>query len=192
MGCHRVSGWPIPHNVLDLHAEFRAHTSGLFVPDGYGLLGALSYFGLGHIAAAAKEDMRTLVLTGGPFSPRQRKEILTYCESDVTPLAALLRAMWPHIDLSYALMRGRYTSLAQSAMEHNGVPYDVEALDLLKRNWNVILDGLFADIDQDYHVFDGHTFKQDRFDAYLARAGIPWPRHESGQGFERPHFSRVG
>ena len=34
---------------------------------------------------------------------------------------------------------------------------------------------------RDYGVFDGRTFKADRFAAYLAKADIPWPRLESGR-----------
>jgi DNA polymerase-1 len=34
---------------------------------------------------------------------------------------------------------------------------------------------------RDYGVFDGRSFKTDRFTSWLARTGIPWPRHESGQ-----------
>src|SRR5206468_5923770 len=42
-------------------------------------------------------------------------------------------------------------------------------------------DRLIADIDSTYGVFEGRTFKADRFAAWLARNGIPWPRLESGR-----------
>ena len=51
----------------------------------------------------------------------------------------------------------------------------------LKRHWLDIQDQLIADIDADYGVFDGRTFKADRFAAWLGRAGIPWPRLASGR-----------
>jgi DNA polymerase-1 len=44
-----------------------------------------------------------------------------------------------------------------------------------------IQEKLIERIDADYGVFDGRTFKLDRFEAWLARAGIPWPRLESGR-----------
>jgi len=54
-------------------------------------------------------------------------------------------------------------------------------LSTLQTNWTPIKDRLIASIDQDYGVFEGSTFKQDRFADYLVRQGIPWPRLESGR-----------
>ena len=70
---------------------------------------------------------------------------------------------------------------AASAMEHNGVPVDMPLLDRLRGAWTGIQDELIASIDADYGVFDGRTFKQDRFAAFLQRNGIPWPHHENGK-----------
>jgi hypothetical protein len=42
IGCLLALGWPIPILVLDLYVEFRCHNSGLIVPHGHGLLGALA------------------------------------------------------------------------------------------------------------------------------------------------------
>jgi DNA polymerase-1 len=36
-------------------------------------------------------------------------------------------------------------------------------------------------VDQHYGVFEGTTFKHDRFDTFLRINGIPWPRHDSGK-----------
>src|SRR5204862_5817063 len=66
LGCHLVLDWPIPGRVLDLYAEFRCLTSGLPVPCGYGLLGAMAYHGLDALDAAEKDTMRQLALRGGP------------------------------------------------------------------------------------------------------------------------------
>jgi DNA polymerase I len=105
---------------------------------------------------------------------------LDYCEEDVAALARLLPAMVSRIDLPRALLRGRYMAAA-AAMEHDGTPIDVEMLELLRRNWMGIQDQLIAEIDVHYGVFDGRTFKADRFAGWLARNGIPWPRLESGK-----------
>ena len=88
--------------------------------------------------------------------------------------------MLPTIDLPRALLRGRYMS-AVARIERNGVPIDVSTLDLLRRNWSRIQDQLIAKIDADYGVYDGRRFKADRFATWLAQAGIPWPRLESGR-----------
>jgi DNA polymerase family A len=124
--------------------------------------------------------MRELVLRGGPWSDDERLAILRYCESDVMALGKLLPPMLRHIDLPRALLRGRYMAAA-ATMEHNGVPIDVPLLDKLRDRWTDIQDLLIADIDHDYGVFDGRTFKADRFAAWLAKKDIPWPQLDSGK-----------
>jgi DNA polymerase I len=161
IGCHLELGWPVSERVLDLFCEFRNHTNGLPTISGAGLLGAIAHFGLNSIGAVEKTEMRDLVLSGGPWADTERTAILDYCESDVASLARLLPAMLPYIDLPRALLRGRYMSAA-AKMERNGVPVDTETLALLRRHWTDIQDQLIADIDRDYGVFDGRTFKYDR------------------------------
>jgi DNA polymerase I len=180
LGCYRVLGWRMPERILDLFIEFRARTNGLDTPAGNGLLGALTYFGLDGMGAEKKDTMRELVLRGGPWSEAERAAILDYCEEDVTALKRLLPAMQHTIDLPRALLRGRYMA-AVSAIEHAGTPIDVPTLEQFRRNWTGIQDQLIAEIDADYGVFDGRTFKADRFAIWLARKGIPWPLSESGR-----------
>ena len=69
---------------------------------------------------------------------------------------------------------------ASSAMEHAGIPIDTELFARLRRHWTDIQDELIADIDADFGVFEGRTFKAAKFEAYLIRAGIPWARLASG------------
>jgi DNA polymerase I len=179
LGCLRVLGWPMPERILDLFCEFRDLTNGLPTPAGAGLLGALSYFGLDTIGATEKKEMQSALGDGswrGKYTP---EEILDYCETDVLALARLLPAM-PKIDLPRALLRGRYMAAA-AAMEHVGVPIDVLMLHQLREGWTGIQNELIAAIDADYGVYEGRTFKQERFAAWLARNGIPWPHLESGK-----------
>lgn len=179
MGCHLALDWPVPVNLLDLYAEFRNLTNGLPLPAGSGLLGALAWFGLDGIAAAEKSDLRALAIRGEPFTAGERLALLDYCESDVVALGQLLRAMWARIDWPRAFLRGRYM-VAAARIEWAGVPLDVPALARLRERWHGIQEALIAAIDTDFRVFDGRTFKADRFAAFLVRAGIPWPRLESG------------
>jgi hypothetical protein len=88
--------------------------------------------------------------------------------------------MLPSIDLPRALVRGRYMA-ASARMERNGVPIDTATLQRLKEHWWDIQDQLIAAIDADYNVFDGRTFKAERFARWLEQTGIPWPRLESGR-----------
>jgi hypothetical protein len=180
LGCYRVLGWPMPERILDLFTEFRAHTNGLDTPAGKGLLGALAYFGLDAMGATEKDEMRALVLRGGPWSADERAAILDYCAGDVDALVRLLAAMAPRIDLPRALLRGRYMAAA-AAMEHAGTPIDVSMLKVFRQRWTDIQDQLIAAIDANYGVFEGRTFKAERFARWLVEHNIPWPLLESGQ-----------
>ena len=173
-------GWPAPERTLDLFFEFRALTNGLQTPSGSGLLGAMVYHGLPVMEAAEKESMRQLAIRGGPFTDAEREALLAYCAEDVAALARLLPAMMPRIDLPRALLRGRY-SWAVAAMEHRGIPIDVPTFEHLKGRWSAVQAQLVAEVDQRYRVFDGATFKRDRFARYLVERGIPWPMLETGQ-----------
>jgi DNA polymerase I len=97
----------------------------------------------------------------------------------VYALERLLPAMLPKIDLPRALLRGRYMA-AVSAMERNGVPIDLDTLNLLRAHWTGIQDQLISDIDADYGVFEGRTFKYARFERYLVSKGLSWPIAASG------------
>src|SRR3954447_585611 len=98
LGCHLALGWPLPARVLDLYAEFRNIANGLSPPNGFGLLGALVWFGLGAMDGAEKRAMQELASGGGPWTAEAREALLAYCESDVVALEKLLRAMLPELD----------------------------------------------------------------------------------------------
>jgi DNA polymerase-1 len=92
-GCHLALDWALPEHVLDLYVEFRNLTNGRSTPCGRGLLGALNWFGLDSIGAAEKDNMRQLVLRGGPWTLAEQTALLDYCESDVEALARRLPKM---------------------------------------------------------------------------------------------------
>ena len=69
---------------------------------------------------------------------------------------------------------------AAAAMEHNGTPIDVETWTRLREGWAGIQDELIRAIDV-YGVYDGRTFKSERWAKLVAALGIPWPMLESGQ-----------
>ncbi len=152
LSCHLSLGWPMPARILDLYAEFRRRTSGLSVPCGNGLLGALAYFGLDGLAAAEKDTMRQLAIRGGCYTPAERQALLDYCQSDTDALARLLPAMLPVIDLPRALLRGRYLA-AVARMEWEGVPLDTETFGRLRDGWEDIKGRLIATVDRDFGVF---------------------------------------
>jgi hypothetical protein len=178
LGCYRVLGWPAPERILDLYTEFRDRTNGLPTPTGSGLLGALTYFALDGIGVTEKKDLQHAIGNGTWRERYTRAEILDYCAGDVAALVRLLRAMLPQIDLPRALLRGRYMAAA-AAMEHAGTPIDTTTLALLREHWTPIQDQLIVKIDAEYGVYEGRTFKAERFAAWLAANRIPWP-FESG------------
>ena len=180
MDCFAALGWEYPANLLDLFAEFRWLTNGLRPAHGNGLLGALLYFNLPTIGGESKDAMRDLILTGGPWSEQEQVQILDYCESDVVGLAHLLDAMESQIDLPRALLRGRFMQ-SVSEMQTNGIPMDEEILNLLATNWHAIQDDLIIEIDRDYGVYAGRSFKAEQWEAYLLANDIPWLRLPSGK-----------
>src|SRR5260221_3488129 len=180
VGCHLALGWPVPVRILDLFVEFRNATNGEDTLAGNSLLGALSHFGLDHMGAAEKKGMRDLVLRGGPWTLEERRAILQYCSTDVTPLPGLLSAMLRRIDFPRALYRGRYMA-AVARMEFAGVPIDVELLDRLRSKWIDIQEGLIREVDADYGVYEGRSFRTALFEEYLVRQEFGWPRLTSGQ-----------
>jgi hypothetical protein len=131
--------------------------------------------------AAEKRAMQELASRGGPWTSAERESLLAYCESDVIALDRLLPAMLPRLDLPRAVAcRGRYMR-AVARMEHAGVPIDVPTLRRLRAGWEAIQDRLIAEVDSRFGVFDGRTFKTERWAGWLARRGLPWPRLESGE-----------
>jgi DNA polymerase I len=188
LSCHRALGWPMPARVLDLYVEYRRkHNRIPPKQDGksrprpeMGLLAALADHGLDSIGAIEKKSMIDLILRGGSRTDDEKTAILDYCETDVEALARLLPAMLPEIDLPRALLRGRFIA-AVAAMEHAGVPIDIETLDRLRAGWPGIQDRLIAEVDGEFGVYDGRTFKADRFGAWTAARGIQWPRLDGGR-----------
>ena len=173
-------GWPAPARVLDLFVEFRSITNGLNTVSGAGLLGALVYHGLPAMDGAEKTAMRDLAIRGGPFTDEERRALLDYCAEDVYALERLLPRMLPRIDIPRALLRGRY-GWAVASMEHRGIPIDVPTFEHLKNRWGHIQKALVEEVDARYGVFEGLTFKRDKFARWLIDNNIPWPRLPSGQ-----------
>lgn len=183
-GCFLALGWPLPTRVIDLYAEFRCETNGMVRGELYkgkhDLLHCLSYHGIYAITSAQKEEVRQLIMRGGPWTPEERTRILDYCQTDVDPLGALLERMLPNITLhpkglSRAVLRGRYM-LAVARMENAGIPIDVPLLEQLRTHWADMKLKLIAEVDAPFGIYEGASFKAGRFEAWLADNGMAWPR----------------
>ena len=180
LGCHLALNWPMPENFFDLFTEFRVCTNGMTTPRGSGLLGALSFFGLPTIDSLQKDEMRQLALRGGPWTEKEKADLLAYCESDVAQLPALFDRILPRTEIQYALVRGDYMK-AVAQMEFHGIPIDVKTLRTIRKNWESIIDQLISEVDRLYGVYEGRTFKRKKFEDWLVAKDIPWPQLESGQ-----------
>jgi hypothetical protein len=182
MGCHLALRWARPTHLLDLYVEFKNRLGGRKSPVGVGLLGALTLHGLDGARGEEKDDMRALVLRGGPWTQEEKQSILDYCAADVMALCDLLPRMANYIDLPRALLRGRYMWSA-AWMEWIGIPIDVAALTKILTQWESVKLQLIAAVDVQYHVYDGSHFRLDRFQNYLHREGLlsAWPRTATGQ-----------
>jgi hypothetical protein len=178
LNCFRVLDWPMPQNILDLYAEFKWKFCGRSPPAGFGLLGALYAYNLPEVVE--KDEMRALAMREGTvYSDTEKRALLDYCQEDVVATSKLLKAMWKELDLSRALLRGRYVA-GVSAMETNGIPIDTGTFYRLRDRWEDIKAVLIETVDADFGVFEGTTFKMDRFEAYLKGRGLTWPRLPSG------------
>jgi DNA polymerase I len=179
--CHLALGWSLPANVLDLWVEFRNLTNGILLPKQSGLIAACAHLGVNHIDVRDKEQMRDLIIHSDSFTDEKRDKIIKYCASDVKATAGILEKMLPEIDLPRAIhLRGRYMK-AVARMEYIGTPIDMDVFPKLTDQWSQIQVKLVEEVDQDFGVYDGTTFKLNRFERYLSINGIKWPRLDSGR-----------
>lgn len=172
-------GWDLPVDVLDLYCEFRVLTNGVDLDHGAGLVGALAFFGLPAMTSDEKSRMRNRILAGGPFGADDRDEILSYCESDVRGLTALVGVMAPHISFGAARVRGRFM-VAAAKIERFGIPIDVAMYEGFQAQWPHVRTTLLSAVDH-YGVFDGTTFVAARWEEYVEGSGIRWPRLPTGR-----------
>jgi hypothetical protein len=185
LGCFAQLGWQYPVNLVDLYTECRHKWNGVQL-GGSGLIDVAKRLGINAPGDMHKGDMRNLAVRGDPYSEEEKKSLLSYCGEDVATTAGvfsrLIDADWfePPNHLGLALLRGKYLS-ALADTERSGVPIDGEMLAACRDNWGAIRKALIEDLDQGFHVYDGETFKEARFVAYLKKSGIPWPRTEKGR-----------
>lgn len=178
--CFIELGWSLPSYVLDLYVEFKRYTNGRYSPSGHGLLGALAYFGLPGLETVQKETMRELAKRGAPYSDTEKSALIDYCQSDVEALVLLLQRMAEDLDIQRALIRGEYMK-ALAHIELRGVPVEARMLASLQQHWDCLKGAMIKEIDQAFGLYDGLTFKRQRFKEWLNRKGIQWPLTERGE-----------
>ena len=180
LSCHLALDWPLPERVLDLYSEFRCLTNGFYLPFGSGIMGASHFYELPVIDASEKEAMRALAIRGGPYTGEERDALISHCAGDVRALSRLYQAMLSQIDLPRALLRGRYVR-ALTQVEARGLPIDTESLLLLRSGWDDLHVRLIGELDASFGFYEGCSFRSDRFEGWIRRQKIAWPRLPSGR-----------
>ncbi len=174
----------MPKRILDLDIEWRAANNEEYRlkemkneaksanrgDDGelspMALLGVCAIHGITTRSQQHKDEMRDLILRGGPWTDEETERILDYCAEDCYDTAALLAVFWPKIaDVFYgrsrmkidglkaALHRGRaMTGFAW--MRHVGIPIDAELTRRLTKHFDRIMDHLYEDVRKDFPVFN--------------------------------------
>ena len=171
-------------------SEFRNHTNGIRPLDETGLLRRCTgHDKLPAIDAAEKKGMRDLGLRGGPWTAREGPKSSTIARVTLG-LQRLSPAMPPaYIDLPCAVAcRGRDTARrgphgACGRPDRRPHPHPGQ------RGVGRHQVGLIEKVDADFGVYEGTTFKRDRFAGTwhdAASPAIPWGK--SGNGMDTDTF----
>jgi DNA polymerase-1 len=165
------------------------------------LLGVCAIHGISTRSQAHKDEMRDLLLRGGPWSADEAQQILGYCAEDVCDTAALLAVFWPKIeDVPYgrsrvqidgmkaALHRGRMMQ-GFAWMRHVGIPIDVDMNKRLTKHFDHIMNTLYAEIRTEFPVFNDESYdisplKWKEFlkaKGWLNNRDHPWPMTSGGK-----------
>ena len=177
--CFLSLGWNLPVNTLDLYVEYRLLKCGMGGEKAFGLVAALEHFRLTHFKPHEKDQWRELAIRGGPFSAGEQKGLLDYCQQDVDATSSLAKTMLAGLYLPHALIRGRYMQ-SVALMEKNGVPMDVGLLKEVIARWQALKEALINQVDTQ-KVYKRGSFSERRFEDYLKRVGVSWPRLASGK-----------
>lgn len=164
-----------------------------------GLLGVCAIHGISSRDQTHKDEMRRLILTAGPWTEEQERQILDYCAEDVWDTAALLAEMWTKIpDTVYckeridgieaALHRGR-SMPAFAWMEWNGIPIDADLSARLAKHFDEIMNDLYGEIRNEFPIFNEDSFDiaPSKFLEFLKKKGWldnphhPWPMTKGGK-----------
>ena len=191
-GFHLAQGWGEPACALDAHIEFRHYVNDGAVKSGerekgfYSIGGALRYCLEDEIDVARKDEMRERIMRGPPFSPKERDEILTYCQDDVRALARLLPHIAPTLrhPLAHALFRAKFQWVT-ALHQHRGVPLDGAHLARTRKHWDAMRLGLVTELDRpfgNYEIVKGQAhWRRDKFADYIRRRRMSWPTYDDGR-----------
>lgn len=178
--CSQKLGWPRPRHCLDLYPIFRSLTNRFGERNSASMLSALEYFGLPGMASVQKDEMRKLALRGVSHSEEEMASLVEYCRADVEALESLLPKLSDRLSLPHALLMGRYSMNAVSSMQSAGIPLEHNLLRSIIASKDDILGRLIAQVDTDFGVYSDGSFNHRKFQSYVSRQSIPWPKTTTG------------
>ena len=184
-------------NVLDLSPVFRCISTAAMPPEGKGLLGAWPFRRQTRSARSARTPCATASCKGGRSARRSANQILDYCMTDIDALAAVAaeavaaRSTWTSrcTGESSPRCRRRWSTAAfRSTWRYfrscrTSEPGRSSAMPWCPRSTHNTASMSKA------RTATGISTSQ-RFEDYLARAGIDWPRHEIRQAQPAPQDLR--
>lgn len=142
-------GWPLPHMVLDLYAEFKCLTNERRKEFRNGFYDALDMYGISHLDRLVKKAAQLEIAQGPPWKADRIEGYVKYCATDVIALEQLFYKMLPHLDLRRALLRGAYMP-AVAQMEFRGIPVNMERVRQLRENWTTLRKHLAAKVGAEF------------------------------------------
>jgi hypothetical protein len=175
---HELAG-PEPPYPLGPHALFMAYDA----PAALGCHLSLGWPMPARVLDLHAEFRRATsgLLEPGKYDLAAALEHYSLAGEGVDGLEKLLVTMLPRLDLPRAvLVRGRYTA-AVARMEATGIPLDQAAYERLRDGWQGVRERLIERVDRDYDVFRGGKFQPRRWQAWVNRHGIHWPRQAPGK-----------
>ncbi len=192
-GVFLALGWKFPKRHWDWLVELKV-LYGTQLPPGansWKLLDQCVAHDIRTMDSEEKQRWRALAIRGGPFTQEEREGLTAYCWEDVYLVEKLFHRTAPRLwkrdrwsDQAY--LRGN-AAQCFARMERRGIPIDTATWDLLKTNWNTVLNELTAQVVKHWPVFKWLK-KEARYGVdFVAWAEtmkarkIPWPRTDSGR-----------
>ena len=196
-GTFLALGWPRPISILDTHAEFRNLANSTRKPLlGYGLLGALKFFGMPARDKEEKAVFYALAERGGPYTEQEQSDWLDYCDDDVQDLDRLLPPLFEAAELfqfsrmCQALRNGGVAS-GNAEVYSNGIPIDVALRIRWDRHLETIKRKIVGRLQTTHDVFANGDVSPTKFGKWLLANNIRnWPRTRTGRpSLDREVFS---
>jgi hypothetical protein len=174
------SGYSLPNHFIDPCVEAKLADNNTGAEDRKGLpklADACTKFGITHgTDERVKGKLAAFYGKTAELNSEQTAEMLAYLKTDVEALAHLFVKLFPTMDINAALERGRY-SLANSLIEHHGIPIDTKTLDKIIRNRERIQADIIAASPVGPEIYVGTSYNHEKFGKWLKKNKIRnWPK----------------